>query len=558
MSRSVGRAYESEQVMVVGKSYWPRVLCALAFALCYSAAAQAQLRIVTYNTAMANTNLDIYTARAGLDVVLEAIGDESVGGIAKPIDVLLLQEQQSMSLSGQSIVDLLNNIYGAGIYARSTINGNKSAPDNSGGAPGLVYNTQTVELIEEIQFGTVGTGEFQQPRSTLRYHLRPVGYDSSADFYAYNSHYKSDTGNINNNRRLAEAQSIRANSDALGDGIHAIYAGDYNIQTSSGDMYQHLLSSGNGQAFDPINTPGSWNGSSAFKSVHTQSPANSGVLGLTGGGVDDRFDFQLTTGEFLDNEGLSYISDSYHAFGNNGTHTCCNSDIDTGTGAAPAVLNALMTASDHLPVVADYQLPAMMMASLSSIPSNVILGSTIGIDLFVENFADVLTINGADELDYTVSLSGALMGDTTGLDMPLGGGNTHQLTLDTSTAGLQSGTVTVTSSSQGAANALLQFPVSFNVVEFLAADFNQDGNVDSLDLAEWQDDYGLNADSDADFDGDTDGADFLVWQRQFGQSTLPLVASATASVPEPASILLCGFSGMLALVAQRPVRGSVS
>jgi hypothetical protein len=71
----------------------------------------------------------------------------------------------------------------------------------------LVYNTQTVTLINEIQFGNVGGGEFEQPRATMRYQLRPVGYDASADFFAYNSHYKADTGTVNNNRRLAEAQA---------------------------------------------------------------------------------------------------------------------------------------------------------------------------------------------------------------------------------------------------------------------------------------------------------------------------------------------------------------
>ncbi len=315
-------------------------------------------------------------------------------------------------------------------------------------------------------------------------------------------------------------------------------------------MYQHLLSSGNGQAFDPINTPGSWNGNTTFKSVHTQSPANTGSLGLTGGGVDDRLDFQLTTGEFLDGEGLSYLSGSYHPFGNNATHTCCNSNIDTGTGASPAVLAALMTASDHLPVVADYQLPALMQVELATVPSNVTLGSLVNIDVMVENIANVLTANGADELDYTLSVSGSLFGGTSDFDFALGGGNTHQITLNTSMIGMQSGILTVASTSQSAGNPLFNFPISFTVDSpfFLAADFNQDGNVDDLDLAEWQADYHLNAGSDADADGDSDGADFLVWQRQYGQSTLSL-AAATA-VPEPSGALLCLFGGLLGIVGR--------
>src|SRR5690606_7307708 len=132
----------------------------------------------------------------------------------------------------------------------------------------------------------VGGAENQQPRSTMRYQLRPVGYDASADFYVYNSHYKADTGTVNNNRRLAEAEAIRNDSDALGEGTHAIYAGDYNITSSNATMYQHLLSSGNGQAVDPIDTPGTWRNNASVRHVHTQSPASTddAIGGLAGGG----------------------------------------------------------------------------------------------------------------------------------------------------------------------------------------------------------------------------------------------------------------------------------
>lgn len=65
-------------------------------------------------------------------------------------------------------------------------------------------------------------------------------------------------------------------------------------------------------------------------------------------------------------------------------------------------------------------------------------------------------------------------------------------------------------------------------------DFNNDGVVDGLDLARWQEDFGQNRDSDADADGDSDGDDFLTWQRQAG-ANLP---APTESIPEPASLLL--------------------
>ncbi|BBO30989.1 dockerin type I domain-containing protein [Lacipirellula parvula] len=521
--------------------------------LCVASPATAQLRIVTYNTATGQ-NPGTQTARPETSIILQAIGAELKAGISKPIDVLLLQEQFSMQVTTQSFVDMLNGIYGAGVYARSTINGSTSDPQARAGRPGLVYNTQTVQLVSEIAFGNVGTNDgldgnpAQQPRSTMRYQLRPIGYDSSADFYAYDSHYKSDTGTDNNNRRLVEAQAIRTNSDALGEGTHAIYVGDYNIQSSSQAMYQHLLSAGPGQAFDPINSPGSWTSNSNFTSIHTQSPSNSTQFsGQTIGGVDDRFDFQLMTGEMLDNEGLSYIPGTYRAFGNNGTHGCCNNSIADGTGAAPAVLDALTKASDHLPVVADYQLPAIMGVQVAAMPTTVTLGASISVGITISNIANVVAVNGADELDYTLSVSGDLFGGATGIDFAIGGGNVHQVGLNTATPGMKSGVITVSSSSQGAAHALQTFPVSFEVLApFLAADFNEDGFVDGADLTTWKTSFGLasgatKATGDANLDGAVDGADYLTWQRQFNAAGSAAVSS---TVPEPAAgvMLVAGFA----------------
>lgn len=76
----------------------------------------------------------------------------------------------------------------------------------------------------------------------------------------------------------------------------------------------------------------------------------------------------------------------------------------------------------------------------------------------------------------------------------------------------------------------------FKIVGFARGDFNRDGSVDGLDLVQWQEDYGLNGDSDADGDGDSDGRDYLIWQRQFGV-TEPL----TVTVPEPTAAVVLLF-----------------
>jgi hypothetical protein len=69
----------------------------------------------------------------------------------------------------------------------------------------------------------------------------------------------------------------------------------------------------------------------------------------------------------------------------------------------------------------------------------------------------------------------------------------------------------------------------------LSGDFDGNGMVNGADLAQWEGDFGLNEDSDADYDGDSDGADFLAWQRDFGTTS---AVAATTIVPEPAAWLL--------------------
>ena len=82
----------------------------------------AQLRIVTYNTANGTfPSGQVTDPRTGMDIVLQAIADEVTNGITTPIDVLILQEQADPNSTTQAFVDLLNGIYGAGTYARSTM-----------------------------------------------------------------------------------------------------------------------------------------------------------------------------------------------------------------------------------------------------------------------------------------------------------------------------------------------------------------------------------------------------------------------------------------------------
>lgn len=452
-----------------------KLLLPMVAVLLWPVAAGAQLRVVEYNSAGVNDAV-------ALETIFEAIGAETTNGISKPIDVLLLQEQNSVSSDTQIIVNNLNAHYGAGTYARSNVNGGTTGA----GTQTLIYNTHTVQLIGEAAIGTLSSSGMA--RQALRYEIRPVGYDSSADIFLYNDHYKASDTTADANRRNVEAQTLRTDAASL-PGNDVIYAGDFNIYRSSEPMWATLTAAGKGQAFDPINRVGSWHDNPSYIDIDTQSPVTSARYGgQTTGGMDDRFDFQLTTASLLDGAGNSYIPGSYHTFGNNGTHTF-NGEITSGTGAAPAVLNALANAADHLPVVAQYQVPAKMASSLATVPSQVIVGAPLSATVSVSNSAGdgvlVKSAIGADDLNYGVSATGAASGTATGSALAFAAANQHNFALDTATAGAKSATFTST------VNAALspQVPggpqlqaVNYAVLDHATASFDAHADQNSLAL----------------------------------------------------------------------------
>lgn len=85
-----------------------------------------------------------------------------------------------------------------------------------------------------------------------------------------------------------------------------------------------------------------------------------------------------------------------------------------------------------------------------------------------------------------------------------------------------------------------------------AADFNEDGFVDSLDLAIFKSNFGRTFSArpqhgDANGDFNVDGADFMIWQREY---TGPAGPTSQTAVPEPASWMLA----LLSLAALRTRR----
>ena len=482
-------------------------LCLSSFL--FSGSAHGQLRIVTYNTNTFDTEVgssNIRTVRDAADIVIEAIGEEVVNGIARPADIILLQEQQQPDTTTQDFLQRINAIYQSqGItYARgfevgNTTSGSGLGTPNAGEIrQSVIYRTDSVELIFETSFGDLSGGLISQPRETLLHQFRPIGFDSNADLYIFNAHFEAGDENEDMAGRETEADQIRAyiDNNNLGSS-NVIVAGDLNVSNnfefSSAGFNQSALeilaADGDGRVLDPLfpngevvnfsildfGAPNSPFGVDLARFL-TQSPSFGGGP-LVGGGIDDRFDFILQSDELLDGNGLASIPGSLRAFGNNGS--TLNSAINDGNSitingltsfSTSQVLNALAAASDHLPVVEDFQLPPRLSAELlTNVPAEVVIGDVFTLELLVSIDISVPNSSCADQLDFMVSTSGDVLGSFSGSDLALGDGVSVFLTLNTSQLGFREGVISVVSNGAGAScNGSTEIEVSFNVVDALS------------------------------------------------------------------------------------------
>lgn len=351
--------------------------------LCLSA-----VRIVAWNTANRPDNV---TEDARFRTVFEAIGNETSAGNTLPPSIIALQETDNFQFGNDSaarIEAILESLYPTQNYQHST-----SSLDSGGDANGFVYDEDLFDLVStSVVDETPGMQNFAH--NIYRGQFRPEGTNGDSDFYIYSTHLKAGSDGSNENRRTAEANAIRVDMDALGDGVDILVMGDFNIGGSSEGAYQNFLAPGNGQLFDPIDSPGEWKNDSRYRSIHTQNPEINGP-----GGMDDRYDFQLATAEVFDDEGLQYIDGSYRAFGNNGTHSL-DDDITSGTGAAANVLLALAQASDHLPVVVDYNIDSVASAGFNVTPT----GNSIAVSEAGATDTYSVVLNTVPSSDVTIDI----------------------------------------------------------------------------------------------------------------------------------------------------------
>lgn len=291
------------------------------FLLAGSSAFALHLRVASWNI---QNNPDDAVEDSQVLTVMEMMG---------PVSVLFLMETDTGSST--RALSLLRSAYPLQDYqmvTTSSVWGDRIA---------LIYADSVLDLQS---WGEVDSLAFTRPMLSGDFRPDAVSTDSH-DFRVYGAHLKSGPDKED---ELSRAGEVNAFLQHLQDAQYMgplLLVGDLNLSGPYEDAWQSLLTHG---LVDLGGAPdANWRGNSNYRHLHTQGSD----------GLHLRLDFILSSSTFHDGRGLEYLEETYSVVGNNGTHPLYGS-ITEGTGATVAQLNALESASDHLPIVADlYHLP---------------------------------------------------------------------------------------------------------------------------------------------------------------------------------------------------------
>tara|TARA_B100000408_G_scaffold130024_1_gene114563 strand:- start:1204 stop:2943 length:1740 start_codon:yes stop_codon:yes gene_type:complete len=295
----------------------------------------SESRIMTYN--LLNFTGDDNAREGDLQMIIDAIAP----------DIIVAQEIDGNDGYEHVLSDVLDPI-DSGLYEGAPF----TDQNNTNIDIALFYKPEKFTFIST---STINTTNNWGNRDVIEFIM--LHNTSQIEIRFYGLHFKAGTGDDNETERAEEAGALRDHLNGLDPEDYFIALGDFNLYHSGEEAWQRLTESqddNDGRLSDPINQAGNWHNNSAYDEIHTQS-SRGYYNGQNYGGLDDRFDFILSSANILaGNEGTCYyIQDTYTSYGNDGNHF--NEAVNDGSNTAVSgtIANALVEASDHLPVYMD-------------------------------------------------------------------------------------------------------------------------------------------------------------------------------------------------------------
>ena len=351
-------------------------------------------------------------------------------------DLIVMQELKSQAGADSFRINVLNVVHPGEWAATSFFPTTESA---------MFYKTAKLTLT----FGGSAVTT-SGPRDVLVCRFKPAGYTAaSTDFRVYSVHFKagqSGTPPADSSIRRLECTDLRNSINLAAAGTQFLIGGDTNFYGDWEGGYIRLTESqadNDGRAKDPNPIAGTWN-SGAYAFHHSQSTCTGGCpSGIWAtGGLDDKFDFWLTSLNLQDGEGMDVVPGSAFPYGNDGAHY--NSAVNGGgfNGAVGlTVANALLGSSDHLPAIVVLRVPSKIAAASQLAFGSVITGASASQTLSVTNSA----VAPADDLDYSLAAPAGFTAPGASFSQAAGATGNHSIGMSTASPGVKTGTLAVSS-----------------------------------------------------------------------------------------------------------------
>lgn len=213
----------------------------------------------------------------------------------------------------------------------------------------VFYKTDKMQLLESHQIQT-------NVRDINHYKFQ-MSTSNAEILHVFVAHFKAGQYESNQLERYSEATHFINYISNFETDANIILGGDFNFYSPTEPGFITLqYGTFNIDMLDPINRVGEWHNNASYSDVHTQSTrrSNSDFNNHgAGGGLDDRFDFIFISDNLNGaSNDITYVEDSYQAYGNNGN--CFNDNINyvnCGGDFSQELREDLYNMSDHLPVV---------------------------------------------------------------------------------------------------------------------------------------------------------------------------------------------------------------
>ena len=334
------------------------ILILFSILFCSSVFSQNKIKVMSYNL----LRFGVYGSGTGCDTINnkwenKVVYLRTIVSNQQP-DILAVCELSNAYnngiINGSYATIILNqvlNYQGVKRWAKTEITNVSNA--NDGLANCLFYDKNKVDLIEQLP--SIQTSVRDINLYKLKYKA------TNTIFHIAIAHLKASNTVTDQAKRAEMTAAFMEWLDTYqGEGKeNFMIMGDFNVYTSSEEAFQNLINPEPAKTqstfWDPIDKLGNWNKNSAFAKYFTQSTVTTSDDCKSNGGMDDRFDFILVSTSILNGtKGFRYVSDSYCALGQDGNRFDQSLIVPTNYSLPNDVINALAAMSDHLPIVADF------------------------------------------------------------------------------------------------------------------------------------------------------------------------------------------------------------